>query len=173
MKVKENLINYFESKGFKAVDIPKAIIIHECLGIAMLIVTWTTFHKFPIASHQMFKAPLAYIKEKVPSTFSNNPIVNSKYGRSYIEASCFRKLIRPFTLPGKMLLTFHIISQLYKTEKVGGSSLKLDISDSTIKPVMFRTIMKDKFESIGMILNSKIQNEIGKDLYFESLSLCI
>ena len=35
-KLKENIINRFKNKGFTVKDIPKAILIHEILGLTIL-----------------------------------------------------------------------------------------------------------------------------------------
>jgi hypothetical protein len=52
------------------------------------------------------------------SKFQQNSFLNSKFGSAYIESSCCRKIIRPFTLPGKLLFTFKAIEFLTQNENL-------------------------------------------------------
>jgi hypothetical protein len=54
----------------------------------------------------------------IGSKFQQNSFLNSKFGSAYIESSCCRKIIRPFTLPGKLLFTFKAIEFLSQNENL-------------------------------------------------------
>lgn len=96
-------------KGIEPAALPKAIAIHEFLGLAMLALTWSLAYKFPPSSNPFLAGPVKRINAMVPQRLS---FLSSKAGSSYIEASCCRKLIRPLTIPGKLYITFIIMSGL-------------------------------------------------------------
>jgi hypothetical protein len=109
----------FSKFDLHAKDIPKAILIHELLGIAMLAITWTAcyhiqFSKFPVIKNRLNQIA-TMIPQQVSQSFSRLPymdtkeILQSRIGSSYLESSCLRKLIRPVTLPAKILLTYKLV----------------------------------------------------------------
>lgn len=122
-KLMEKFVKKF---GISMKDAPKAIVIHELLGIMMLAITWSFCYRFPPSQIPFLKAPIAKIIDvvrippKVTSFVSNIKLpfmqvgdANSKKVVSaYIESSCMRKLVRPVTLPGKIWLTCHLLRKL-------------------------------------------------------------
>ena len=117
----------FGQLNFDAKDIPKAIIIHEFLGIAMLFVTWTLCYRLQPSQSPFFRARAGELAKLIPQKFStsmssiNIPFIDknfisSRFGTSYIESSCLRKLIRPITLPGKVVLTYKLVRALSLAE---------------------------------------------------------
>ena len=48
---------------------------------------------------------------------------NSKFGSAYIESSCCRKIIRPFTLPGKLYVTFKVVEAWGNNGRIRDSSI--------------------------------------------------
>lgn len=116
---KKRMNDFFEKKGIEAQDIGKAIAVHEAMGLAMLAVTWSSCYLFPPSQSKLLNRPIATIKTMLPDTLSsigNNPVFQSKYGSSYIEASCCRKIIRPLTIPGKLWATYYIV-KMGKSDK--------------------------------------------------------
>mmetsp|Transcript_23304 Transcript_23304/g.38850 ORF Transcript_23304/g.38850 Transcript_23304/m.38850 type:complete len:309 (+) Transcript_23304:54-980(+) len=116
VKKKNRMFAYFEEKGFSVDDIPKAIIFHEILGISVLILTWSACYRFPPSQNRFLKEPINRMLSVVPNQLKSpvqaNAFLSSKVGTSYIESSCFRKLIRPVTFPLKLYLTFKMIQLL-------------------------------------------------------------
>ena len=105
---------YLAERGLSTRSLPRAIAIHEVLGLCMLAVTWRLAYLFPPSNLPVLKQPLARINAMVPQKLS---FLSSRAGTSYIEASCMRKLIRPLTIPGKLYVTFIIMSNLEETSE--------------------------------------------------------
>lgn len=109
-------IPYFQEKGLTIQDLPKAIVCHELMGYCMLGITWAACYHFPISGIPFFKAPMEKVISFVPKALSDpvaaNPFLCSKYGKSYMESTCLRKLLRPITLPGKLYLTYKMVQVL-------------------------------------------------------------
>jgi len=107
------LNSYFDARGLDVSDVPKAVLVHEMLGMVVLLSTWTTAYYFPPSRIPALAGPLKRIEAMIPvgirQSTSNNKILTSRLGGSYIEASCFRKLIRPATIPLKLAATFSIV----------------------------------------------------------------
>jgi len=105
--------DYFEQKELSARDIPKAIAVHELLGLLILASTWFTAYNFPPSKIPFLAGPIKRMETILPARLksftSNNPVLASRAGQAYIEASCVRKLIRPATIPLKLTATFVIL----------------------------------------------------------------
>ena len=116
---------YFSDQGFKPKDIGTAVIVHEILGLTMLAITWTGCYHFPPSKIPVLQKPIQRISTMIPtkitSTVSSNKIFSSKISSAYIESSCLRKLIRPLTIPGKMILTLRIVSEISKQETLNSN----------------------------------------------------
>ena len=111
------LQNYMTSHGLEVSDIPKALVLHEILGICMLAVTWTFCYYFPLSKIPFFEAQL----KRLPPmhSFSKSATMNrvfdalsSRRGVAYLESSCLRKVIRPATIPGKMWVVFLLLRSM-------------------------------------------------------------
>lgn len=114
MKFKGNsLLNKLKQKGYSSDDIPRAILFHEFLGMAMLALTWSYCYFNPPSQSTFLQGPIASLKSRVPQTLANklaeNGFLSSRLGSSYVESSCLRKIIRPLTLPSKIFLTFKFV----------------------------------------------------------------
>ena len=124
LKPTSNILHVLKDKGFNPEDIPKAIIIHELLGIIMLALTWSLCYYYPPSQSQLLKRPLASMIGRIPkalySPLESNKFLSSPVGISYIESSCLRKLIRPLTLPGKLLLTLKLVQHLSSHKNING-----------------------------------------------------
>ena len=105
--------DYIEQKERSARDIPMAIAIHECLGLLILASTWFAAYNYPPSKIPILAGPIkrmeAILPARLKSMTSNNPVLASRAGQSYVEASCVRKLIRPATIPLKLTATFLIL----------------------------------------------------------------
>lgn len=117
MKLRGNgFLNKLKQKGYTSEDIPKAIIFHEFLGIAMLALTWSYCYFCPPSQSAWLQKPISTLKRHVPqviaSKVSENGFLTSRVGSSYVESSCLRKLIRPLTLPAKIFLTFKFVDMV-------------------------------------------------------------
>ncbi|KAJ1440278.1 hypothetical protein B484DRAFT_427448, partial [Ochromonadaceae sp. CCMP2298] len=110
--LQDKISEHFTEHGFSAADVPKAIVVHEMLGIAMLALTWSTCYHFPPSQNRYLKAPIASLMNLIPKKLSgpvaSNTFLSSKLGSSYLESSCLRKLIRPMTFPSKLYVTFKL-----------------------------------------------------------------
>ena len=120
MGVVGKLKTKLHEKGITTSDLPKAVAIHELLGILMLASTWTIAYHFPASSNPILRGPVANISQKTPLVLSNKFTSSLKalpwpprVTEAYLESSCFRKLIRPVTLPGKLWLTYQAIQRLH------------------------------------------------------------
>lgn len=118
--LKKKVTAYFEDKGFKASDITKAIFFHECLGLILLSITWSTCYFFPPSQTQWLQKPIAKVITLMPASisgsFKTNKVLSSKLGSSYFESSCMRKVIRPLSIPGKLYFTFRAVQKLSEWE---------------------------------------------------------
>ena len=118
---RKNLLTNLQKRGFTQKDLPLAIIFHEFLGIIMLTLTWTLCYYIPLSQQPIFQKPIQKMTSIMPKSisngFSNNEFISSRLGVAYLESSCVRKIIRPFTLPAKVLLTYKFleIKSLRKT----------------------------------------------------------
>lgn len=106
--------NFLTAQGLEAADLPKAFVLHELLGITMLAITWSFCYYFPLSKIPFFETQLkklppmqSFSKSKTMSSVID--ALSSKRGVAYLESSCLRKLIRPFTIPGKMWVVFLIL----------------------------------------------------------------
>ena len=145
----------FSKFGFKTEDIPKAIIIHELLGISMLILTWSACYHLQFSKNpfvlQKFNQFTNLLPKSLTSSLSNaklpfgidKEVLTSRMGSSYIEASCFRKIIRPLTLPAKLVVTYKLVTFSDKTKnKINPNTIMTD-------PAFLQTVNK-KVEHINM-----------------------
>lgn len=121
---RESAKKYMTDRGLSPSLLPKAVFVHEMLGLCMLAITWSIAYRFPPSEMPLLSGPITRISSAIPQQIS---WLNSKGGRSYIEASCCRKLIRPITIPGKLYLTFAIMSNL-DSFIVTGSAVAADSS---------------------------------------------
>jgi hypothetical protein len=121
LSLQDTITKRFREKGFTTDQLAKAIFIHEILGIVILAVTWSSCYQWPPSQHPLLKGPSAKMRAAVPSgvssKFQSNGFLNSRLGSAYIESSCCRKLIRPLTLPGKMLFTFKVVEAWSQGDK--------------------------------------------------------
>ena len=113
-------------KDVRVEDIPKAVAIHEMLGLAMLASTWKLAYHFPPSRIPALAGPIEKMKSLVPSrvrtSVSSSKILSSKLGVSFIEASCFRKLIRPATIPLKLIATAVVMKKVFPMALVPASN---------------------------------------------------
>lgn len=112
--LRNRLINAFKEQGLTADDIATAVVIHEAMGIFMLALTWSLCYFFPLSTFPILEKPLAKIASLMPKVIANNELLTSRLGVAYGESSCFRKLIRPFTLPTKIILTVKLVPIIRK-----------------------------------------------------------
>ena len=98
--------NYFFERG--VTDIKRAVLIHEVLGMSMLFGTWTVCYFYPPSQTKLLKEPISRTMKMFPSAMSRS-FEFGKFGGSYIEASCLRKIVRPVMIPTKLWSTFMII----------------------------------------------------------------
>ena len=129
--------SYVRKFDLKEKDIPRAILVHELLGISILLVTWSTCYYNPLSQNPMLEGPIAKIKGMMPMRIQNFassikiPFINvgevkSKLlTSSYIEASCIRKIIRPFTIPTKLWITYNIVKGFPNNREGSVDILKL------------------------------------------------
>lgn len=104
---RESAKRYMTDRGLSPSLLPKAIFVHEMLGLVMLAVTWSLAYHIPPSELPLLAGPIKRINNAIPNQLS---WLNTKPGRSYVEASCCRKLVRPLTIPGKLYFTFAIMA---------------------------------------------------------------
>lgn len=107
--LRSRLINAFKEQGLTAEDIATAVVIHEAMGIFMLALTWSLCYFFPLSTFPILAKPLAKIASLMPKVIAGNELLTSRLGVAYGESSCLRKLIRPLTLPTKIVLTVKLV----------------------------------------------------------------
>lgn len=153
--VKDLFFQKFAEHGFSATDIPRAIVIHEAMGIFMLALTWSLCYLFPLSQHPFLRHPIERIMNTMPkglsSSIASNGFINSRFGSSYIESSCLRKLIRPATLPTKVFLTFKFVELLHRFDSIPVSIIT-NISDqpTTTSPQASQGKITTLFSSSGV-----------------------
>eukprot|EP01035_Chromulina_nebulosa_P031169 gene31169-41528_t len=125
--IKQKITEHFREQGFELEDIPKAIVVHELLGILMLAVTWSACFHFPPSQSALLKPHMAKVQGLMPPAvtrfLSSSRILSGKMGASYLESSCMRKLIRPVTLPGKMYVTLMAVRKMSAGRRRGRPDL--------------------------------------------------
>ena len=116
----------FKLKDVSVEDLPKAVAIHEILGLAMLASTWKLAYHFPPSRIPALAGPIEKMKALVPSrvmvSLSSSKVLSSRLGVSFVEASCLRKLIRPATIPLKLMATFVVMKKLSPSSLVPASN---------------------------------------------------
>jgi hypothetical protein len=129
-KKRDSAKKFMTDRGLSPTLLPKAIFVHEMLGLAMLAVTWSLAYHFPPSELPLLAGPIKKINSAIPNQLS---WLNTKPGRSYVEASCCRKLIRPLTIPGKLYFTFAIMAN-FDTWGAGIEDVDKATSSSAGKP---------------------------------------
>lgn len=130
--------NYFLEKGLTLIDIPKAALIHETLGLSILLGIWSgcyilrPSHRLLVPLRQKYPhllpkmsgnmdSKLHKLKEKL-KTFKK--IDGERMVISLGESVVLRNLIRPVTIPFKLWATWKIIIMLKNPQ----NPLKIDSS---------------------------------------------
>lgn len=119
---------YLIDKGLTLVDIPKAVIIHETLGISLLLMIWSgcyvirPSHHLLIPFKRRFPKYVELLHHKVDSKLNKyrikmklnqgklfNWIEKERLLISLAESVVTRNLLRPVTVPLKLYITYKII----------------------------------------------------------------
>ena len=134
LSIKAHLENRLAAKGLKKKDFPKAILIHEILGLCFLALTWTTCYYLPPSQIPLLKVPFEKMVSLIPENIKTNTpsYIKGKVGSAYLESSCLRKILRPFSIPAKMVITYNIVSFMALQEKISSSSFSSTTTTSTI-----------------------------------------
>ena len=124
LSIKAHLENRLAAKGLKKKDFPKAILIHEILGLCFLALTWTTCYYLPPSQIPLLKVPFEKMVSLIPENIKTNTpsYIKGKVGSAYLESSCLRKILRPFSIPAKMVITYNIVSFMALQEQISSSS---------------------------------------------------
>mmetsp|Transcript_12956 Transcript_12956/g.17052 ORF Transcript_12956/g.17052 Transcript_12956/m.17052 type:complete len:204 (-) Transcript_12956:175-786(-) len=145
MPVMNEITSYFEEKGFQPSEIPKAFAIYEFLGLSLLISTWTFCYYIQPTQTSIFQPCLRTVQKSenvfiasVRGTYHQTlsmlegkmdtsrffhfiPAVRSGNAKRVItslaESTVFRKTAKPITIPGKMWLTWNILSMFRGDEQ--------------------------------------------------------
>jgi hypothetical protein len=118
-------VQHFEETGLTAMDIPKALAVHETLGIALLGGAWAgCYHLEPtrrgLAAFGAASAPMAEAMQTARTKFARwsswtrrVPLLrHADQGRlvvSLAESSIARKLIAPGTVPLKIWAACYVV----------------------------------------------------------------
>lgn len=154
--LRDRLIKAFQDNGLTANDLTKAIVIHELLGIFMLALTWTLCYHFQISQLPVLQKPLAKISSMMPNVISSNEFLNSRMGVAYCESSCLRKLIRPVTLPTKVIATVKLVQMTSLSRaRLAGNILAVG-SGSEVRPLLkavsFHTDSSESSSPVPLLL---------------------
>jgi len=131
----EDVKKYFSSTGLSPTDLPKALIIHECLGVSVLLAAWggcwvvkpskrflSALQVRRLAEWQ--KAERKVEKSRLVQLVKSNKYISSKRGTelavAFGESYFLRKLCMPLLVPLKLWLTFHLIGQGSKKVDIEG-----------------------------------------------------
>jgi len=173
MKQHTKFLDKLREKGFTAKDIPKAILFQELMYGVWLAMTWTTCYFFPPTQLPFLKKPIEAIMAKMPQKLSNslagNGFLTSRFGQAYVESSCLRKLMRPFSFPAGIIITIKLLEMSSKWDftqleqkferffkkKTIMTNPTLDASPAIDVPTSFPGIEKVKFKSMDVFGNSK------------------
>lgn len=90
---------------------------------------------------------VALIPQNVIS--STPSFIKGKVGSAYLESSCLRKLLRPLSIPAKMVITYNVVSSLALQEQIASSP------SSTIKRY------KKKNKDVVILANKKNLSSIS------------
>lgn len=165
---KKRMTDFFESKGIAAQDIGKAIAVHEAMGLGMLAVTWSSCYLFPPSQSKLMARPIASMKAMLPnkmlSGIGNNAVFQSKYGSSYIEASCCRKIIRPFTIPGKLWATYYVVRMGKSDKAVDGEGMPIKSRSKDSKSSRIASIQREPLRCEGNICRISDDNEASREV---------
>lgn len=127
-RARTKLTDFFDEHSIQKRDVPKAIVIHEILGLVILVTTWTCAFYFPPSQIKMLQGPIGQLERLVPESvragLAKNEFISSKIGTAYVEASCFRKLIRPATIPLKMYGTLKLVLLSNEAFREGSERLR-------------------------------------------------
>ncbi|CAN0076767.1 unnamed protein product, partial [Phaeothamnion confervicola] len=118
--------------GIATSDLPKALVVHELLSISFLFATWGLFYHFEPTRSALFQPVGHAIEQSVwppmvgarrvyqtALVTAETQFSKSKYlaardparlAASAAESSAFRKVLRPVTVPGKLLLAMRLTS---------------------------------------------------------------
>ncbi|CAM9218414.1 unnamed protein product [Sphacelaria rigidula] len=141
----EKVKKYFEERGVTAADIPKAIVVHNLLGAAFMVMTWGAFYQIQPSQRPMFapmkravtnsnKAVVVKMRQSykivvseaerrmAPQWMEKRGIDSGRVAVSFAESTLFRKLAKPVTIPGKFWLTFKVIETTNVGERKARSS---------------------------------------------------
>lgn len=165
--LKDRLINGFKQHGLTAQDLTAAIIIHEALGIFMLAITWSLCYFVQVSTLPALKEPLAKIASIMPKAISTNEFLNSRLGVAYCESSCLRKLIRPFTLPMKIVITVKLVQLLHKLPIYNAISQKVLTSQATSSQNIVDNSLPSNSKEKQMIRNKSCRGT-GKEVQLKS-----
>eukprot|EP00040_Diaphanoeca_grandis_P016874 m.87536 g.87536 ORF g.87536 m.87536 type:complete len:157 (+) comp26083_c0_seq1:56-526(+) len=118
---------YFTDRGLSAVDVPKALVIHELMGASLLFGTWglcyavspskhmaiPMIRRFSVKNSVKFESTLANAQDKIRSfqwlkKIPGNPDMG-KLSLALAESSLIRNCFRPITIPAKLWLTWWMI----------------------------------------------------------------
>ncbi|CBJ27955.1 conserved unknown protein [Ectocarpus siliculosus] len=122
---------YFEDRGVTASNLPKVIVVHECLSVAFLALTWAVCYQiqptqgpvlapinktiqnsnnaFIVRSRQSFEALISKSEKRLSQDWLNKRGIDSgRMAISLAESTLFRKLAKPVTIPGKLWLTLKL-----------------------------------------------------------------
>lgn len=84
----------------------------------MLALTWSSCYRWPLSSNPVIWTPIEKLVAKAPalsqklSTGISKIPLPPRVTEAYLESSCFRKLVRPITLPGKLWLTYECLKAI-------------------------------------------------------------
>jgi hypothetical protein len=147
MGLKERITKSFQDLGLDRKDIPRAIVVHELLGITLLIVTMGTCWILQPSKNPVIRQGIVNVAKLLPesvrSSYQNSNVLNNKMTTAYLESSCLRKIIRPITLPGKMIVTYKVVRKLSEYEKRNSNMAisyhkdKMCTSRSRLSEIMF------------------------------------
>lgn len=124
---------YFINKGLTLTDIPKAAIIHETLGLTILLTFWSCCyiarpsHHLLIPLQRKYPELISSIAKKLDFSFLKYKEKFKKVEKlkknseraiiSLCESIILRNLLRPVTIPIKLYFTWRIILFLNETSQ--------------------------------------------------------
>ena len=120
----EEVKNFFSSAGLSPTDLPKALVIHECLGVTVLLTAWAgcwavkPSRKLLSALQvrkisEWKKAQEKVDKSKLVRFVRTNKYLSSKRGAelgvAFGESYFLRKLCMPVLVPLKLWMTYQMM----------------------------------------------------------------
>lgn len=89
----------------------------------------------------------------------NITIITGRVGSAYLESSCVRKVLRPLSIPAKMIITYNLVTLISTQEQLASSS------KSSLKSASSLNKTRRRSRSNPIILANQISSSSSSSLH--------